>query len=168
MSSVSITEERKQNYLLTAPYIANKLCLVTLNDNGITSPDDLSGKKVVTQTETTADLYMRELQENGGLELADYGIYDQIIFCFEELRNGRADAVMVDSVVAAYYIGIDADRFSVVWESEEAEPMGICLKLGNDELLAKIEAAIDEIYADGTYAELAAKHFGEGNTVAVR
>lgn len=168
MSSVSITPERQENYTLTEAYIANKLCIVTSKDLGVTSPADLAGKKVATQTETTADLYMRDLQENQGLVLDNYGVYDKVIYCFEELKNGRVDAVMVDSVVAAYYIGTDADKYSVVWESDEAEPMGICMKKGNEALLAKIEEAVDAIYADGTYAKIAEKHFGVGNTVAVR
>jgi polar amino acid transport system substrate-binding protein len=70
--------------------------------------------------------------------------------------------------VAAYYIGADSDVYKIVWENDEAEPMGICIKRANDALTAAVEAAIDQIYAEGKFAEIAGKHFGEGNTVGVR
>ncbi len=167
ISAVSITKERQENYNLTAPYIANKLVLVTASDLGVDSPEDLAGYSVAVQTETTADEYMKGLQE-GGLELKDYFVYDKIIQCFDELKLGRVDAVLVDSVVAAYYIGEDSDTYSIVWENDEAEPMGICLKKGNDGLTQAIETAIDEMYADGTMSEIATKYFGYDTTEGVR
>jgi len=168
ISSVSITPDRQENYNLTEPYVANKLVLVARNDLGITAPDQLAGYKVGVQTETTADTYMKNLM-TGGLDLGnDYYVYDKIIQCFDELKLGRLDAVLVDSVVAAYYIGEDSDTYKIVWENDEAEPYGICLKKGNDALTAAVEKAIDEIYAEGKFAQIANKHFGEGNTAGVR
>lgn len=167
ISAVSITPARQENYNLTKPYIANKLVLVVAKDLPIESPDDLAGYKVAVQTETTADEFMKAKME-AGLAINDYYVYDKIIQCFEELKLGRADAVLVDSVVAAYYLGADADKFSIVWENEEAEPMGLCLKKGNDKLTQAIEEAIDAMYADGKMAEIAIKHFGYDATENVR
>lgn len=167
ISAVSITDERKEKYNLTEPYIANKLVLVTAKGVNAKSPEELADLRVGTQTETTADNYMKDLIANG-LELKDYYVYDKIIQCFDELKLGRLDAVLVDSVVAAYYIGEDTDEYSVVWQNDEAEPMGICLKKGNDELTEKIEDIITELYDDGTMTKIAEKYFGEGNSVGVK
>ena len=167
ISAVSITDERSDKYNLTEPYIANKLVIVTSKGNDIKEPADLAGLKVATQTETTADIYMKDLIADG-LELGDYYVYDKIIQCFDELKIGRVDAVMVDSVVAAYYIGEDSDEYSIVWENDEAEPMGICLKKGNDQLTEKIEVIIDDMYEDGTMKTISEKYFGAGNSVGVR
>lgn len=167
ISAVSITPARQENYNLTKPYIANKLVLVTAKDLPITSPDELTGYKVAVQTETTADEYMKAKMD-AGLKVGDYFVYDKIIQCFEELKLGRVDAVLVDSVVAAYYIGADADKFSIVWENSEAEPMGLCLKKGNDALTAKIEEAVDAMYADGTMKTIAMHYFGMDTTAGVR
>lgn len=167
ISAVSITDERQQNYNLTKPYIANKLVLVTSKDSGIKTPEDLAGHSVAVQTETTADEYMKGLQENG-LKLSDYFVYDKIIQCFDELKLGRVEAVLVDSVVAAYYIGEDKDTYSIVWENTDAEPMGICLKKGNDGLTQAIETTIDAMYADGTMGTIATKYFGSDTTKGVR
>jgi polar amino acid transport system substrate-binding protein len=169
ISAVSITPARQENYNLTKPYIANKLVLVTAKDLPIKSPDDLAGYKVAVQTETTADEFMKAKMAAGlAVNESDYFVYDKIIQCFEELKLGRADAVLVDSVVAAYYIGTDKDKFSIVWENDTAEPMGLCLKKGNDALTQKIEETIDTMYADGKMTEIAMKYFGMDTTAGVR
>lgn len=167
MSAVSINEDRKENYNLTEAYIANRLVLVTKKNSPVKSPEDLTGLVVATQTETTADEYMKARQEEG-LELKDYLVYDQILQCFDDMKLNRVDAVLVDSVVAAYYMGEDSELYSVVWESEEAEPMAVALKKGNDELTAKIEEAIDSLYESGKMAEIAKKHFGTDITEGIR
>lgn len=169
ISSVSITPSRQEAYILTRPYIANAIVIVARNDEQIASPEDLAGLRVATQTETTADEYMRELRD-GGLAVADedYFVYDKIIQCFDELLLNRVDAVMVDSVVAAYYMGSNSDKLKIKWENDTAEPLGICLKKGNDALTAEIERIVDELYADGTMAALAEKYFGRDVTEGVR
>lgn len=167
ISSVSITDEREKAYNLTKPYVANRQVLVTKKDSGITSPDDLAGHSVAVQTETTSDLYMKELQANG-LVLSEYFVYDKVIQCFDDLSLDRTDAVFVDSVVAAYYMGEEAQKYDIVWESEESEPMGICIKKGNDALTEAIEKAVDELYADGTMKTIAEKYFGYDVTQGLR
>jgi polar amino acid transport system substrate-binding protein len=167
ISSVSITPERQEKYIITKPYIANKLVLITTADSDVAKPEDLVGLRVATQTETTADIMMNELIA-GGLVLGDYFVYDKIIQCFDELKLGRVDAVMVDSVVAAYYLGEDSESYKTAWENDEGEPMGIALKKGNDDLAAQIETALDDMYADGTMKIFAERHFGRDVTEGVR
>lgn len=167
ISSVSITEERQGNYNLTRPYVANRIVLVTKRGAGYTKPEDLAGHSVAVQTETTSDIYMKELQANG-LKLSGYYPYDKVMQCFDDLKLGRVDAVVVDSVVAAYYLVADAESFELVWESQDAEPMGICLKKGNDALTAKIEEAVDTLYANGKISEIAIKYFGHDVTKGIR
>jgi polar amino acid transport system substrate-binding protein len=169
ISSVSITDERDAKYNLTRPYIANRIVLITAQDSTVTSPDELAGFRVATQTETTADEFMRSLMADG-LAVSDdaYFVYDKIIQAFDELKLGRVDAVMVDSVVAAYYLGEDAASYKTAWESDEGEPMGLCLKKGNDALTDEIEDALDALYADGTVSKIAVKYFGRDVTEGVR
>lgn len=166
ISGVSINEDRKAAYNLTEPYVANRVVMVTPKDAGLSSPEDLAGKSVAVQTETTSDHYMKELQANGlDVEILPY---DRIILGFDDLKVGRVDAVVTDSVVAAYYMGTDADKYTVAWESEEAEPMAICLKKGNDELTKAIEDAVNTLYENGKMAEISEKFFGRDITKDVR
>lgn len=167
ISAISITDARKESHIMSKAYIENKISLVTAKDKGINSPDDLKGKKVAVQRGTTADIYMTELAEkNSEYKDSDIARYDSVINCFEEIKNGRADAVMVDIVVANYYIGEDKDSFTISWQSEEPEPFGFQLKKGNEALLEKLEKVVDELYADGTVETIAKKYFGEDAEIA--
>lgn len=164
-SSCSITPERQKNFLMTEPYVQNRIELLVPQGSDITGLLDgsVEGKSVAVQAETTCDIYLKN-HDTG----CDVMQYDKIINCFDELKAGRVDAVLVDSVVASYYLGEDEDKYSVVWEGEDAEPLGITLKKGNDQLCEKIEEALDALAADGTTSEIAKKYFGSDITDGLR
>ena len=118
------------------------------------------------QTATTAHDSLQEMQAEGvNVEILPY---EKVTQCFDDLELGRCDAVYVDSVVAAYYLTGEEDKFQSVWKSEEGEPMGICLKKGNTGMLELVESAIDTLYYNGKMGEIATKHFGSNVTEGVR
>ena len=132
----------------------------------IASPDDFDGAKVSVQTATTAHDSLQEMADNGTeVEILPY---EKITQCFDDLELGRCDAVYVDSVVAAYYLTGEDSTVQSVWTSDEGEPMGICIKKGNTELLAATEAAVDTLYFNGKMGEIAKTHFGDDVTKGVR
>ena len=128
------------------------------NSAEINSLESLKGKNVAVQTGTTSEDKIKELNEQG------YDIkmqsYESVVQCFDDLKLGRVDAVLTDSVVAAYYTNGN-DGYVNAWMSKEAEPMGLCLKKGNEDLTAIIEAAVDTLYYNGKIEELAKKNFGQ-------
>ncbi len=75
---------------------------------------------------------------------------------------------MTDSVCASYYLGEDLDLYKVVWENEEPEPIGICLKKENEALTETLDEALDAIYKDGTLGAIATKYFGSDLTEGLR
>lgn len=124
----------------------------------IATPDDFTGAKVSVQTATTAHDDIQERQENG--QEIEVLPYEKVTQCFDDLKLKRVDAVYVDSVVAGYYLADKDSSYKKVWTSTEGEPIGMCLKKGNTELTAILEAAIDTLYFNGKMAELSEKHFG--------
>ena len=111
------------------------------SDKTIESPDDFEGAKISVQTATTAHENIQDMLDAGkNIEVLPY---EKVTQCFDDLELGRCDAVYVDSVVAAYYLTGEEDKFQSVWKSEEGEPMGICLKKGNTGMLELVESAID-------------------------
>lgn len=162
-SSCSITPERQKNFLMTEPYVQNRIELLVPKGSDITGLDTVEGKSIAVQAETTCDIYLKD-HDTG----CDVMQYDKIINCFDELKANRVDGVLVDSVVASYYLGDAEDNYEVVWEGEDAEPLGITLKKGNDQLCEKIEEALDALAADGTTTEIAMKYFGNDITDGLR
>jgi polar amino acid transport system substrate-binding protein len=154
MSAVTITDERLARHNFTKPYIGNAQALVLLKGSSISArrPEDLNGLGVAYQAETTSDIYMAKL-ESQGLRFTPYE-YDKVINCFDELKLGRVDAIICDSLVAFDYIAPADSPFEIVWQGEAEETFGICLKKGNDALTAAIDKALDELFADGTMLRL--------------
>jgi polar amino acid transport system substrate-binding protein len=114
--------------------------------NNVTNPWDLANLGVAYQDETTSDYYMAELAEQG-LKFTPYE-YDKVMYCFDELRLGRVDAIMTDLLVAFEYVG-RSDQYVIVWQGGEEE-FGICMKKGNDALTTAINGALDELFNEGT------------------
>ncbi len=162
MSAVSYTDDRNENYLLSKTYIANAPVLVVPNDSDITSMDDMNGRSVAVQMETTAD-YLVQRYNNDGLN-ADLRQYEKVINAFDELKAGRVEAVCTDAVVASYYLGDESSNYKIVWEADEKEPIVMCFKKGNDGLKDAMEASIDNLKANGTLGEIATKYFGSDIT----
>ena len=165
ISCVSITDERKEQFNLTKPYVSNHTVLIVPNDSEIDSMEALNGHSTAVQAETTADDYMKEHSAELGTELFQY---DKVINCFDDLKAGRTYSVFTDSVVAAYYLGDEASNYKTVWENDELEPIGICLKKGNDGLTQAIDDALDALSADGTLGTIAEKYFGTDLTAGLR
>lgn len=165
ISCVSLTDDRKEQFNMTKPYVSNHTVLIVPEDSEIDSLEALNGHSTAVQAETTADDYMKEHGAELGVELFQY---DKVINCFDDLKAGRTDSVFTDSVVAAYYLGEESSSYKTVWENEELEPISICLKKGNDALTEKIEEALDALYADGTLKQIAEKHFGTDLTAGLR
>jgi polar amino acid transport system substrate-binding protein len=159
ISSVTITEERLAAHSFSKPYIGNAMSMVLLKGSKIAakSPQELSGLGVAYQAETTADFYMADLASKG-LKFTPYE-YDKVINCFDELKLGRVDVIITDSLVAVDYIAPADTPFELVWQGPADEKFGICFKKGNDALVAEIDRVLDELFAAGEMHKLSRKIF---------
>jgi polar amino acid transport system substrate-binding protein len=163
MSSVTITPDRLKAHNFSKPYIANTLAMVVLKDSPVTarSPQECTGLDVAYQQETTAHFYMQKIAEETGLNYSPRG-YEKVMYCFDELKLGRVAVIVTDFLVALDYVGPDSP-FEIVWTNTEAgeedEVFGICMKKGNSALTDKINAALEELFADGTMQRISQEIF---------
>jgi polar amino acid transport system substrate-binding protein len=165
LSSVSLTEERQKNFSFTRPYIANSQVIVVAPANdSIKGGNDLAGKKVGVQVSTTAHDSANKLLEKIKFDLSTY---DQVIQPFQDLKTGRLEAVIVDEVVARFYVTQDKSSYKVSSGKLTNEPIAICFKKDNTSLRDKIDAVIDGLQKDGTMKTISEKWFGEDLTSAI-
>ncbi len=156
-SAATITEEREQIVDFSKPYFnAGQMIAVRAADaNTITTPDDLAGRRVGVQAGTTGDLMASDIP---GVEVVRY---DEITLAFQALASGNVDAVLNDGPVSADIIGKNPDMNAVlVGDPLSDEFYGIAVQPSRPELLDAVNKALDEIIADGTYADLYMKWFG--------
>ena len=154
---------REDEYTWSDPYLDNQQVFVVRSDSGIESEEDLAGKIVDVQTESSAQA---ALDDNP--ELADTFGTLQVIpdydTGFMELESGAVDAVAMDIVVAGYQIESRGADFTILDESIATEEYGIGFAKGNEALRDTVQATLEEMAADGTMAEISEKWFGEDIT----
>ncbi|MDU4697843.1 MAG: amino acid ABC transporter substrate-binding protein [Paenibacillus sp.] len=155
----TITEERKGKVLFTKPYLKNSQVVVTLADSEITQLSDLTGKEVGLQSLSSAAdaLDAAPIQS----EIKNVSEFPDNVLALSDLKTKRLDAVVIDEVVARYYMAKEEGTFKLLDESLAPEEYGIGVKKGNEELLNKLQKALDELNQDGTASEISQKWFGE-------
>ncbi|MBQ2041227.1 MAG: transporter substrate-binding domain-containing protein [Lachnospiraceae bacterium] len=156
-SGMTILDSMKEaGYNISEPYFDNTQVLVVKEDSGFASSADLAGKVVAVQLGTSGESLL-----NG--DLADLaGTFENVITCdsflkcFTELEGNAVDAVFVDMPVAANYVAAH-EGLTIIDEDLGAEQYGIAFRADDAELCATVDAAVQELVENGTYAEIASK-----------
>lgn len=159
MSSVSITPDRQKNYEFTKPYLANGQVIVTKpGDNSVKSVDDLKGKEVGVQTDTTADTACKKKLEEKGQDFFEIRRFDEIIQTFEAMSAGQIDYIVVDTVVATEYSTKYPEKYQIsTAQPLTNEPIAACFKKGNTALRDEFQKALDELSKEGKLGEISKK-----------
>ncbi|MCL9798474.1 ABC transporter substrate-binding protein [Pseudomonas sp. AKS31] len=158
ISSLSITEERKGAVDFTDPYYSNKLQFIApKNVDFKTDKDSLKGKSIGTQRATLAGTW---LEDNYGSDL-NVKLYDTQENAYLDLTSGRVDAILADKYANYDWLKSDAGKnYEFKGDPvEDSDKIGIAVRKGDNELRNKLNAALKEIVADGTYKKINDKYF---------
>ena len=82
--------------------------------------------------------------------------------CLTELEQDKADVVLMDSVVAEYYLSTNEaySNLTILDEVIASEEYAVAAAKSNTELRDQVNDALGECVADGTAAEISEKWFG--------
>lgn len=154
---------REDEYTWSEPYMENSQVVVVMEDSGIETLEDLAGKIVEVQADSSAEAALKEMPDLtstfGTLQTTpDYNT------AFMELEMGSVDAIAMDVIVAGYQMQEREGSFKILEESLASEEYAIGFKKGNTELCEKVQQTLEEMAADGTMAEISEKWFGEDIT----
>ncbi len=143
ISSVTITDERKQTMDFSIPYInAGQVLIVPQSVNNVTTLKDLVGKQVGAQIGTTGAMQIQAVQ---GVTLKTY---DELGLAIEDLANGRIAGVVADSPTAANFV-LQNDNYKgklkIVGEPFTDEYYGVAVKKGNTKVLDMINAGLKAV-----------------------
>lgn len=158
ISSLSITEERKGAVDFTDPYYSNKLQFIApKNVDFKTDKDSLKGKTIGTQRATLAGTW---LEDTYGDDIK-VSLYDTQENAYLDLTSGRVDAILADKYANYDWLKTDAGK-NYEFKGDpvvESDKIGIAVRKGDNELRNKLNAALKEIVADGTYKKINDKYF---------
>ncbi|WP_460927956.1 transporter substrate-binding domain-containing protein [Shinella zoogloeoides] len=169
VASMSITEERKQKIDFSIPYRvslgrilgAKDAGLKLFDDAGKPNPEAFNGLRFGVERAST---YAKWVEAK--LPGAEIVLYDGAQPMLLDLQNGRID-IAITNPMKAYLDFLSKENgagFEFVSppidEVEYFGPgVGVGLRKGNDELLAKIDKALEDMIKDGSLEKYSSKYF---------
>lgn len=149
-STYSITDERKKQVDFAGPYfLAHQDLLVRRNETDITGPDTLNGRVLCSVTGTTSSAYVTA-NFLGDIQLVEKPRFSD---CVEALANSEVDAVTTDDVILAGFAAQPEykGKLKVVGKGFTDEYYGVGVAKGDDDMVAKVNAALQQYIADGSW-----------------
>ena len=158
MAGMTVTEERLQSVDFTTSYATGIQSVIVKEDSEITSVDDLfaegANHKIGVQQGTTGDIYCSGDIEEAGLGTIER--YKNGTDAVLALTSGKVDCVVIDNQPALKYV--ESNEGLKILDTEYAvEDYAIALAK-ESELTEKINAALEELIADGTVQAIIDKY----------
>jgi len=157
MSTMNITPERQQqvNFVEYA-----KLSQVFVSGKGtnVRSEQDLTGKVIAVQAETTSQDYVEGVKATA--KWKDMRTFKGATDAFLEVKNGRADVIVIDEPVGRYYARLDSATFTVTGQAMDPEPVGIAIRKDDVDLAKAVDQAYTELMDAGTVSQISWYWFG--------
>ena len=134
-------------------YMENRQIVVVKTDSTVASLADLSGKRAIAEKGSAGEEFAATV-ENATVKTAT-----KQTDCLMEVMSGTADFAVVDSLLAASYVGKgDYANLKIVEAlSGDIEYYAIGFKK-DSKLTAKVNEQLEKLAADGTIAKLAEKY----------
>ena len=154
-NGMTLTDEIMQNAACTKAYAKNAQVVVVKDGTEYASTADLVGKTVLAEAGSAGE---SAIQDDENLSQADYVSKSVQTDCLMEVAAGTADAAILDLTLANAMIGEGTDYANLkIVDELNAEEYGVAFRKGSDAAEA-VNAAFDELKADGTLEALAAKY----------
>lgn len=143
VAGMTVTEDRLANVNFSTPYATATQVIIVQEGSEIAGADDLVGKTIGVQLGTTGDIYASDV-EGASIEQFNKGM-DAV----QALTTGKIDAVIIDNEPAKQFVS-KAEGLKILDEEFVTEEYAIAIAKDNEELLEKVNAALEELIADGT------------------
>lgn len=167
-NGMTITDERKENMAVSAPYLLNRQAMVMKADRVADILANVDGLTVVAEAGSTGEASIlgtvtyRDAAVDAKAYFAGctYIAVDSQAKALMEVKAGTADIALIDSVAAAGMVGEGTDYADLSLDMSNdfgAQEYGIAFRKGSD-VCAAVDAAIAELRADGTLDAIAAKY----------
>ena len=158
LAGLTVTEERKQNVDFTASYATGVQVVIVKEDSDITSVDDLFAEgakhKIGVQQGTTGDLYCTwDIADEGLGTVEPYKTGTDAVLA---LTSGKVDCVVIDNEPAKNFVAAN-EGLKILETEYVVEDYAIALAK-DSELTETINAALEELIADGTVQSIIDKY----------
>ena len=172
-NGMCITEDRKEMWEVTAPYMYNTQAMVMKADKQEEIMADITSKKVVAEAGSTGEEKITgkiDDSQDASVKVvakdyfanAEYTGVKSMAIALQDVQMGVADVAVVDSVIAQGMIeGEGSTLTDLVINTDNKfgdQYFGIAFRKGDVELCDKVNKAIDELIASGELNKIAEKY----------
>lgn len=147
VAGITANDDRRQNMGFSDDYYKASQSIIVTDGSNIKSAADLEGKVISCQEATTGEQYLLD----GGYNVQSFKTGPEAV---SALVTGKVDAVVIDNAVANALSAEQGGKTVVLDEALTEETYAIATKLGNDELIEKLNTAIAALKANGKLAEI--------------
>ena len=158
LAGLSYNEERDEEMDFSDSYATGVQAVIVKEGSDVTM-DNLGDYMIGTQRGTTGYIYASDTPENGGYGEDHVIGYDNGATAVQELINGTIDAVIIDDEPARNYVAANPDAGLTILDGAWVEE-DYCLAVdeGNTALLDALNAALNELKADGILDAIVANY----------
>ena len=152
LSAMTITEERKETIAFSVPYTVAQQYIIVLEDNdAVKTIEDLAGMGIGVHLGTTGDFLVSDEVMMGvlagtGSNVAQYKFLTDAALA---LKNGELGAIVCDTQLAENIVAVNEGLkcFPLAFAAGEVEieQLGIAMKKGDAEFVAKINEIITPV-----------------------
>lgn len=156
--------DREEKMSLSIPYMKNTQVAVVLSDSGIASLEDLAGKTVVIQNASTASDAMDQ-NEDFKKSLKELIKVDDNVQALMDLKVGGSDGVVMDEIVARYYVEKEQDAYKILDSALSEEEYVIGFRKGENALTEEVNKHLRDIAKEGVLAGISEEWVGKDLTI---
>jgi cystine transport system substrate-binding protein len=156
VNQVGITPEREKTFDFSVPYVASspQLILRKGDDSDYKGFADLKGKKLGVSQGSNYEALAKSQE---GVEVKSYPGAPEYL---SDLVNKRVDAALNDQLMTAYLVKTSALPIKGGAIVGKPNFNGIPFRKGNPKFAAAINKALEDSFADGSFAKISDKWFG--------
>lgn len=162
----TISPARKKKVAFSIPYNHGTQVLVTLSKYNMKSFADMKGRTLGLQNASTADT---QFSQYGNL-LKKYvkgkpSKYDTFDKAFMDLKAGRIQGTLVDSMYAGYYIDHlpDSQNYQIITGGYPTDETGVGFRKSDVQLRERVNGVLKQFQQNGKMRSLQLKWFGRAD-----
>lgn len=152
VAGMTVDPDRLESVNFSESYATGVQVVIVKEDSAIQSLDDLEGKKIGVQQDTTGDIYSTD-------DFGEENIvrYNKGADAVQALVSDKIDCVIIDNEPAKSFV-LNNTGLKILDSEYAVEDYAIAIAKDNDELLKQVNDALAELKAEGKLQEIIDKY----------
>lgn len=151
-AGISYSDERSKQVDFSINYATSKQIVIVKENSKISSPSDISNKKIAVQLGSVADTYVTENYKNANIVRQK-----KYLAAIQDLKDDKVDCVVMDELPAKEILASNSG-LKILDSSLTEDSYGMIVKKENNELLEAINKVLDRLMQDGTIDNYIVNH----------